>query len=600
MSDPPSDRAIHLLGPGPQPEGDTPVGLYWGMPLAVAGNAVGVGLSVWARGVGFWSVTPWFVLLLAATVILAIRHRRWDARHQERRVRALQALTDLASATGPEAEMESEVLRRLPEGVRTMFGMKLSYVCMVDEDEKTVRIVNCSEPEKTPVMMAVDDLPMTRQSIVSGQVQAVSDTREPSRPVNAKLAEEANIRSILQIPMVVRGKTIGVMVLGDPRPREFTRLDLKRASLWGSQAGMILSNCRLYAKMGEALQEQRQIMAQRDELYAVNTAIHRPGSLEEVLQRIADLAPGPLGLDAVLVWLRAEDDPNMTIVAAATKPYDEACRGFRMSIAQSRAASCWVTGEPLVIEDGRTEPKLHPHLRNVLPSESIVFEPLLDGDGRALGLLSMLRRRSGAFTPDQLNMARLFSMRASAAIETARLNQQTSRDADDKAMLLRELNHRVKNNLAGIVSLLSINQPELPPMARDWLDRAVERISAMAQVHDLLSGGTPSTTVAELVERTTRSLLLSRTSGVTVRTDLPAGAARLRSERAVSLAMAMHELCRNGIVHGLPDGGTLIIRARQDDSDLVVEIEDDNGLGRPAVEPIENNGNGHGHGSGIG
>jgi len=55
----------------------------------------------------------------------------------------------------------------------------------------------------------------------------------------------------------------------------------------------------------------------------------------------------------------------------------------------------------------------------------------------------------------------------------------------------------------------------------------------------------------------------------------------------VSLAMAMHELCLNGILHGLPNGGTLTIRARRVNGDLTVEIEDNNGTGRASGQPME-------------
>jgi two-component sensor histidine kinase len=239
-------------------------------------------------------------------------------------------------------------------------------------------------------------------------------------------------------------------------------------------------------------------------------------------------------------------------------------------------------------------------LKSHLPHGSLIFEPLAAREGEPLGLLVLMRNEPGEFRADQLDMARLFSARAAATIEMAQLYQQTRRDADDKATLLRELNHRVKNNLASIVSLLSMNQPALDAEARQWLDRVVERIVAMAHVHGPFSGiqekgrdgwlatgpGGKRVTVEELVQQTVLSVSVAKGPGVNVRLELAEGTA-LRADRAVSLALAMHELCYNGLVHGLSAGGTLTIRSRRSNGDLALEVEDDAGNGRPASEPIE-------------
>ena len=70
----------------------------------------------------------------------------------------------------------------------------------------------------------------------------------------------------------------------------------------------------------------------------------------------------------------------------------------------------------------------------------------------------------------------MLAARAAEAIQTARMHDAARRAAQTRQMLLRELNHRVKNNLASIVALLSIDRPEMPEQATAWLNRASERI----------------------------------------------------------------------------------------------------------------------------
>jgi two-component system, sensor histidine kinase PdtaS len=583
MSVPP-DYPPSAPGPPQSRSGDTPFLLYWGTPIFIALAACGLGAFLWFQGGRFHVLAARWIwgILLAASAWQAIRQRRWDMEHHKRRLAALESLIQLSSLIGTDLENETEFIKRLPATVRTMLGMQMSQVGILEESGTILHIL-ASEGLATPmvdVRLRMEELPITRQCVKSKYVVAVSDAQRPSGPANSVLARRLKFRAMVQIPLIFQGQIIGVMIMADERPRRFTDIDIRRAWLWGCQAAVMLANSRLYMRMNQTLQDQGRLLEHRDALYALNTALERPGTLEEVLQRIVELAPSPLEVDAALVWMIIEDDPANMSVVAVTPPYGRVA-GFRLPIRGNMSEHVLGTRQAAVIEDGFHDQRINPQLCKVLPRGSLIFQPLLHGDQRPLGMLVLVREKSGPFHPDQIELSRLFSMRAAAAIEMARLNQQTRLDADAKAMLLRELNHRVKNNLASIVSLLSVNQPKLPPDARRWLNRAIERISAMAQVHELFSGGPGRVTLAELVEQTVRSLSVSRPSGVVVRIDLQAGPARLRTDRAVSLAMAVHELCFNGIVHGLGSSGVLTIRARRDNGYLTIEVEDD--AGRPAA-----------------
>jgi two-component sensor histidine kinase len=132
-------------------------------------------------------------------------------------------------------------------------------------------------------------------------------------------------------------------------------------------------------------------------------------------------------------------------------------------------------------------------------------------------------------------------------------------------MLLRELNHRVKNNLAGIVALLSMGQPEMSVAAQRWLDRVTDRVRVMAGAHQLFVGDAEAVPLRHLVERMVSSLAVARAPGVEMRIELGAAPdVELRTEQAISLAMALHELCYNAIIHGLHGAaGFVTLRTRE-------------------------------------
>jgi two-component sensor histidine kinase len=110
----------------------------------------------------------------------------------------------------------------------------------------------------------------------------------------------------------------------------------------------------------------------------------------------------------------------------------------------------------------------------------------------------------------------------------------------------------------------------------------------MAGAHQLFTGGTERVGLDALIAQTLSSLSVARPANVSVETDLNGGGIALGTERAVGLAMVLHELCYNAIVHGLREGGRLTIRARREiheppaDGDVVIEVMDESSVPAPA------------------
>jgi two-component sensor histidine kinase len=115
----------------------------------------------------------------------------------------------------------------------------------------------------------------------------------------------------------------------------------------------------------------------------------------------------------------------------------------------------------------------------------------------------------------------------------------------------------------------------MPEEARQWLDRATQRIATMTRTHELFVGGRERVGFDELVNKLLPALSLVKPPGVEVRTDLAAPQVRLDTEQAVSLAMVLNELCWNALEHGTGESGMLEIRGRDEgEGRLIVEVED--------------------------
>ena len=165
--------------------------------------------------------------------------------------------------------------------------------------------------------------------------------------------------------------------------------------------------------------------------------------------------------------------------------------------------------------------------------------------------------------------------------------RRRERDLLTKDATIREIHHRVKNNLQTVAALLRMQSRRLPDNeARAALDEAVRRVGTIAIVHETLSQGFDETVdFDEVIARELAAVVEVATREVPVRTSRRGTFGRLRAEDATSLAMIISELVHNAVEHGLATGGgTVEIEAErrvEDDEPLLEVCVADDGRGLP-------------------
>jgi two-component sensor histidine kinase len=506
-------------------------------------------------------------LLISALVFQSLGARVREHEQTQQHLRALEKLADILMAIGSRIDAPREVLDDLARTAGDLLGMETSGVALLDPATNELKVLAYAGrvPPQPRKVFAMADLPLCRRVMESRRVMFIENVGVPSpaaqpQELNQSIARYFGINSVILIPLYVGMRALGMMFVGDSQPRTFNDSQRRLARVLGGKAAVILSNSDLYKRMGDAMRSQQRLFEQREAIFAVNAAVYQASSFQESLQIIAELAPGVLDVDLCVVTLTT-DDEERAMIAAVTRPHGDELVGKLFYSTGTNGSVIRASRRMMVVEDARTHPGSHPVLREQLDVGSAAYLPLLRTGGEFMGSLVLIRHAPGPFRPEQLNLAEMFASRAAAAIENARLLDQTRRDAEAKTMLLRELNHRVKNNLASIITLLSLDEPEMSPLARQWLARAIDRIRTMARTHDLFSGGIDRVRLVELVEQIIPSLSVVKPPGVTIRSELGDASLMLRTDRAVSLAMVLHELCSNAIIHGTGASGTVTIHA---------------------------------------
>jgi two-component system, sensor histidine kinase PdtaS len=153
-----------------------------------------------------------------------------------------------------------------------------------------------------------------------------------------------------------------------------------------------------------------------------------------------------------------------------------------------------------------------------------------------------------------------------------------------KDATIREIHHRVKNNLQTVASLLRIQSRRThSDDARDALTHAMRRVSAIAVVHDTLSEGlAQNVDFDEVFDRVLKLVAeVAATPNTRARTVKTGTFGTLPSEYATPLALALTELVTNAVEHGLADKeGEVEIIAERTEERLGVRVRD-TGVGLP-------------------
>lgn len=219
--------------------------------------------------------------------------------------------------------------------------------------------------------------------------------------------------------------------------------------------------------------------------------------------------------------------------------------------------------------------------------------------GQAFETEFLCRRKDGSSFWSSLSLSPVHDKSGDLQSVTLLLNDITAkkqvdqgfqRALEQKTALLHEVEHRVKNSLQMIASLVLLKARRLQnPEARKALQEIAERVSALSAAHRLLyaAGDVSRFDLKEFTAELAEELVMALPSGqVDLNLDIqPLG---VPASKAAPLALLLNEVIGNAVKHAFPNGrqGRLTIEIGRADNGLKVAVEDD-GVGLDHSPPPE-------------
>ena len=214
---------------------------------------------------------------------------------------------------------------------------------------------------------------------------------------------------------------------------------------------------------------------------------------------------------------------------------------------------------------------------------------ILCKDG-AFGTLEVDCQEEREFTLDDINFLQTYANLLGAAVDRHRAHHQLAAAAAERAILLRELQHRTQNDLTVVTSLLRMEARRAKRSETRWrLETGGERVESLALIYRRLyqSGATHAVDLAvylaELVKR--RFLMHGHDADHDdpIKLDLRLVSVEVNHDRAVAVGLIVNELVTNSLKYAFPlRRGTVTVSLERIEPGKARLVVADDGIGMPA------------------
>jgi PAS domain S-box-containing protein len=263
---------------------------------------------------------------------------------------------------------------------------------------------------------------LSARAVVDGRLHYTPDvTKEPEYIPGLSTGCEVDV------PLLIEGKPLGVLVVESDRPQAFGKADLEILTAAANQASIAIARARLLAAERRRADEQEALL---------DTLRDLSGELElgTLLQAVLDRAVHLLGVSGGELAIYDQARRELTVVA--NNNTGQVSVGTRVLVGEGAMGHVAETHEPLIIDDYQVWAGRSDQYAKVEARAAVVL-PLLIG-GRLVGAMDFWHSdETRRFDDADVRLACMFAPQAAVAIENARLFTDARRQKQYFAELVR-------------------------------------------------------------------------------------------------------------------------------------------------------------------
>jgi len=324
-------------------------------------------------------------------------------------------------------------------------------ISLLDETANDIEGVYLMDDDKrAPIARIPLDQGLSGRVITSGEPLLLHGAETVDNMGGVTYGKPSTPLSILAVPMVLGGKTVGMLSAQSYEPNVYTEEDLQILSTLANQAIVAIQNGRLFnetQRLAEQLERrvvERTAQLQREQqntetLLRILTEVSSSLDLDRALNRTLALLNDAIGAEQGTIMLRSVDD-NMLHYRAGygylTDQIGGEGRGFKLKIGEGLAGWVVENREAALIQDLLDDPRWVKTASSSREHRSAIVMPLLVAED-VIGVLMVFHRKPGYFSAELLNVVKAIAGQVAVAINNAHLYELIRDQAERLGGMLR-------------------------------------------------------------------------------------------------------------------------------------------------------------------
>lgn len=400
-----------------------------------------------------------------------------------------------------------------------------------------------------------------------------SDTEENLDARLQALLDELGVAAVVSVPLRCGATVKAALTLGLPKTGGLGAEQKEFLNLVAGILGPAIENASLQSDLSDRV--NRLAMLERL-AKSINAGRDVHTVLNICMREIADLICYDLG---VVVLLSDTGEAEVFPFSRNGVPLP----GSRIELGAEQMERVGSVEGPMAFQHPGPKVPFHTRPDTFHPAGGSGAVAPLVRMGRMFGLLKVWSNESDQFGEREIGILESAAEHLSIAAHNAGLYEAEQRKSIELAVLGKEAQHRIKNNLQMITGLLSMSLKDRDS-GRRAVQRCLRQVDAVLTVHELLNQDNLSEEIRleECLKRIGMSAIQATGRGDGVELVMIGDGCLVNANCATAVGVIVNELVHNAVVHGLAgvETGRVEIRVGQIDKTCVIEVSD-NGIGLP-------------------
>lgn len=342
----------------------------------------------------------------AAIAIVNARVFEKTVSKEKEYLRVFQEVTRAVSSSLHLNEVLAMIVRTLPE----VMNLKAATIRLLDDSGESLELAAAYGLSDRYLGRGPVDMEENVREALQEKPVAIYDVSTDTRVYYRKEAEAEGIKSMLTLPIIARGKVIGILRLLTAHVRYFTQQDMDFAAALAEQCGTAIENARMYERQ---YKEAKYLNALQDIAKAASSLLNTQEVMDLIVRRIADA----MNTDAATVRLLDARRKRLELVASYGLSERYLNKG---PVDAEKSVADALKGKPVALYDVTTDPRIV--YRKEAEDEgirSMLVIPMIFR-GSVTGVLRVLTKAHRTFYEDEIEFATALAEQAAMVMEYAK------------------------------------------------------------------------------------------------------------------------------------------------------------------------------------